>query len=111
MEGGIMVVDDWGHPEWLGVRNGIFKYFWARDDDGPRLVPFLAAYNKLYLTTPSHHEFYFDAVEKTSLANYLIYTPLRTELDGVKVWSDVPGRRPEIDPLPLWEALIVNGTM
>jgi hypothetical protein len=68
LPGGLVVLDDFVNDDWMGVREGFFRYV-LLDADGnardsavrggrgraPRLVPFLLLANKLYLTTQESH--------------------------------------------------------
>ncbi|KAL0479100.1 ycf45 [Acrasis kona] len=63
-DGSIVVVDDFQHVNWPGVSEGVFRFIalqpLGRNGQEHRLVPFLQAHNKLYLTTPSHHKIYVE---------------------------------------------------
>lgn len=49
--GGVVLLDDFRHPAWPGVEQGAEMFFAIN----PSLAPFLLAANKLFLTTPRHH--------------------------------------------------------
>ncbi len=49
--GGVVMVDDYPHTGWPGVRAGVDQFFAETPD---RLAPFLLASNKLFLTTVLH---------------------------------------------------------
>lgn len=72
--GGIVALDDFTSSDWMGVREGLYRFLcpeaheWTRRNatrwcGGRRLTlaPFLQVCNKLYLTTPSHHQRMLDA--------------------------------------------------
>jgi SAM-dependent methyltransferase len=56
--GGVVLVDDITNAGWPGVMEGVARYFLLSPE--VRLVPFLMADNKLWLTTYHHHKHYFD---------------------------------------------------
>ena len=54
--GGVIVVDDFFHPHWTGVTEGLFQYLTR---GAVRLYPFLVCAGKVYLTNDaSAHEAY-----------------------------------------------------
>ena len=58
-DGGVVIVDDFGFhvdSDWMGVNTAVYHFVL----DQTRLVPFLYADNKLYLTTASHQEQYYN---------------------------------------------------
>lgn len=58
-DGGVVIVDDFGFhvdSDWMGVNTAVYHFVL----DQTRLVPFLYADNKLYLTTASHQEEYYN---------------------------------------------------
>ena len=57
--GGIVVVDDYYNQDWPGVHEAFARRYIL---DNPRLVPFMFAFAKLYLTTLGHHQRYFRAM-------------------------------------------------
>jgi hypothetical protein len=59
--GGIVIVDDFYHPDWPGVQEGVHAYFALGQIP---LAPFLIAWNKLFLTTPGYHALFLGALEK-----------------------------------------------
>eukprot|EP00929_Paragymnodinium_shiwhaense_P095244 TRINITY_DN56256_c0_g1_i3.p1 TRINITY_DN56256_c0_g1~~TRINITY_DN56256_c0_g1_i3.p1 ORF type:complete len:305 (-),score=21.55 TRINITY_DN56256_c0_g1_i3:95-970(-) len=61
--GTVVVVDDFHSPAWLSVDEGVYRFLAdLRYKDS--FAPFLLACNKLYLTTPSHHETMLASVQK-----------------------------------------------
>ena len=71
-DGGVVIIDDFGFhvdSDWLGVNTAVYHFVLEQT----RLVPFLYADNKLYLTTASHQEEYYKLLEKE---------------DGVKCFKD-----------------------
>ena len=60
-DGAVVTLDDYSNPLWPGVYTAYAKY--ALDEGTPRLVPFYWGHNKIWLTTPSHHSFYFNALQ------------------------------------------------
>jgi hypothetical protein len=56
--GGVVLVDDITNAGWPGVMEGVARYFLLSPE--VRLVPFLMADNKLWLTTYDHHKHYFE---------------------------------------------------
>lgn len=60
VDGGIVILDDFVHPFWLGVATGAMEAMRSQD----RLVPFLWSANKLFLTTASHHERYLKSLDE-----------------------------------------------
>lgn len=63
MDGGIIIADDFGGQSWMGVNSALYNFVFEQS----RVVPFLMAANKLYLTTVSHQEEYYDML--SSLPN------------------------------------------
>eukprot|EP00955_Chlamydomonas_euryale_P067075 359736-Chlamydomonas_euryale.AAC.3 len=59
-DGGIVAMDDVSHVYWLGVVEGISRYFAAHPRS--RLAPFLMIANKMYITTRSHHAKFLKAM-------------------------------------------------
>ena len=62
-DGGVVIIDDFGFhvdSDWLGVNTAVYHFVLEQT----RLVPFLYADNKLYLTTASHQEEYYKLLEK-----------------------------------------------
>jgi hypothetical protein len=55
-DGGIVVLDDFPNPSWLGVAEALMHFVHAQD----RLVPFLHGANKVWFTTPDHVHVYQD---------------------------------------------------
>lgn len=71
-DGGVVIIDDFGFhvdSDWLGVNTAVYHFVLEQT----RLVPFLYADNKLYLTTASHQEEYYNLLAKE---------------DGVKCFKD-----------------------
>lgn len=61
-DGGVVIVDDFGFhvdSDWLGVNTAVYHFVLEQT----RLVPFLYADNKLYLTTASHQEEYYNLIK------------------------------------------------
>jgi SAM-dependent methyltransferase len=56
--GGVVLVDDITNSGWPGVMEGVARYFLLSSE--VRLVPFLMADNKLWLTTYDRHQHYFE---------------------------------------------------
>lgn len=61
-DGGIMVVDDFINPAWLGVPTAVFN--WVSEQY--HLAPFMWSNNKIYFTTVSHHFAYLELVKAWS---------------------------------------------
>jgi hypothetical protein len=58
-DGGVVIVDDFGFhvdSDWMGVNTAVYHFVLEQT----RLVPFLYADNKLYLTTATHAEEYYN---------------------------------------------------
>jgi hypothetical protein len=55
-DGGIVVLDDFPNPSWMGVAEALMHFVHAQD----RLVPFLHGANKVWFTTPGHVHVYQD---------------------------------------------------
>lgn len=53
-DGGLVILDDFPNPAWLGVAEALMHWVHAQD----RLVPFMHGANKLWFTTPSHVQEY-----------------------------------------------------
>lgn len=53
-DGGIVVLDDFPNPSWMGVAEALMHFVHAQD----RLVPFMHGANKVWFTTPGHVHFY-----------------------------------------------------
>jgi hypothetical protein len=53
-DGGLVILDDFPHPGWLGVGEALMHWVHAQD----RLVPFMYGADKVWLTTPSHMQVY-----------------------------------------------------
>lgn len=64
-DGGIVILDDVSHPDWIGVTEALVHFSHAQS----RLVPFLMGFNKVWFTTASHVELYLDFVRKSSVFN------------------------------------------
>jgi hypothetical protein len=61
-DGGVVIVDDFGFhvdSDWMGVNTAVYHFALEQT----RLVPFLYADNKLYLTTASHQEEYYNLIK------------------------------------------------
>lgn len=57
-DGGLVVVDDFPNPTWIGVAEAMMHFSHAQD----RLVPFLHGYNKVWFATKSHVQQYKEFV-------------------------------------------------
>jgi len=57
LEHGIAIIDDYFNQDWPDVSAGVARYFM---EPGTRLRPFVIATNKLFVATPSWHDFYRD---------------------------------------------------
>lgn len=57
-DGGIVIMDDINNLQWAGVSLAANLFSVLQDN----LVPFLRLQNKLYFTTPSHHQLYLNFV-------------------------------------------------
>lgn len=55
--GGIVAVDDFFHPEWPGVTEGVYQYYRSSN---AKLAPICLAGSKLFLCLLSNHEKYVD---------------------------------------------------
>jgi len=55
--GGLVIVDDFFHPDWPGVTHGLFDYF---SHDCAKLAPLCIAGRKLFLTTVNTHSRFVD---------------------------------------------------
>lgn len=55
---GVVIVDDFLHPQWIGVTEGVFEYIRTNS----LLIPFAVGHNKLYLCTPSYHKKYIENI-------------------------------------------------
>lgn len=53
-DGGIVVLDDFPNPTWMGVAEALMHFVHAQD----RLVPFMHGANKVWFTTPNHVQVY-----------------------------------------------------
>eukprot|EP01041_Mallomonas_annulata_P003058 gene3058-5992_t len=62
MDGGIVILDDFHNNLWLGVTTAALLFSSAQE----RLVPFFMNSNKLYFTTPSHHQSHLNHVRSLS---------------------------------------------
>jgi hypothetical protein len=67
--GGIVVVDDYTNSDWPGVNEGVARHFILGN---PRFVPLICGFNKLYLTTLSHHGRYYDAMRDALKASFRV---------------------------------------
>jgi hypothetical protein len=56
--GGVVIVDDFYNPDWPGVAEGVHRYFFL--NACRKLAPFAYGDNKLYLTTHSHRNIYYE---------------------------------------------------
>eukprot|EP00775_Hariotina_reticulata_P008762 gene8762-8941_t len=57
-DGGLVVLDDFPNPTWIGVAEALMHFGNAQD----RLIPFLHGYNKVWFATASHVQIYRDLV-------------------------------------------------
>lgn len=65
--GGLLIVDDFTNDGWPGVADGTSAYFASRN---LRLAPLVVAFNKLFCTTISHHQLYYDAISAWVAGNH-----------------------------------------
>lgn len=66
VSGGVVIVDDFMHPKWPGVTEGLHIYC---SDRGSRLVPFAYGNNKIYLTTFDQADQYQSAFNAIATAD------------------------------------------
>ena len=64
---GIIFVDDYYHPNWPGVQEGVAKLYFT---DMPRFVPLLYSSGKLFLAHLSYHAMYLECVAAFVEANH-----------------------------------------
>ena len=64
---GIIFIDDYYHPNWPGVQEGIAKLYFT---DMPRFVPLLYSCGKLFLAHISYHAVYLECVAAFLEANH-----------------------------------------
>jgi hypothetical protein len=76
VDGGIVIVDDFVHQMWLGVATGAIEFLRGQE----RIVAFAWGFNKLFLTTASHHDRYLDAIR--ALDSKLCNNLLSEEING-----------------------------
>ncbi len=96
-QGGVIAVDDVFNNLFLGVTEGIFNFINFNRD---RVAPFFIITGKMYLTTPSHHARYLDAVTSFFTQNYNAYVDSEKTLIGgwlvlshsVPVHADIESR-------------------
>lgn len=62
MPGGLVVLDDFTNPNWLGVMEGLFDFL---GQPSRRICPMFAGFNKLFLTTISECETTRSAMESS----------------------------------------------
>jgi len=82
--GGVVIVDDFMHPKWPGVTEGLHIYC---TDRASRLVPFAYGNNKMYLTTFEHGEAFRAALVDCSAD--IVKAAARVSLYGRRMtWID-----------------------
>jgi hypothetical protein len=87
VSGGIIAVDDHWHPYWPAVTDAIYRYFAC---GSVQLYPFLvvdAPNQKLYLTTKSHHQIYYDALLADKTFGPMLLTKQSGSVDYM--WNQV----------------------
>ncbi|KAL6049281.1 Cephalosporin hydroxylase [Balamuthia mandrillaris] len=92
VQGGIVALDDWNNLEWLGVNEGGHLFLHFAELHGIDLVPFYYGFNKLFLTTRSHHQRYLDFVMADRNLKARVFPYERSNLAG---WEIAIGYRQE----------------
>jgi hypothetical protein len=64
---GIVFVDDYYHPNWPGVQEGVAKLYFT---EFPKFVPLCFTSGKLFLAHLSYHAAYLDVIEKFIRTNH-----------------------------------------
>lgn len=76
-EDGIIIVDDFLHPHWLGVTDGTIEFIGR----GTSIVPFAFGYNKLYMCKISSHHKFYEAIRNSQ------FNHEEESLHGCKLWT------------------------
>ncbi len=82
--GGLVIVDDFFHPDWPGVTQGLFDYF---SYDCAKLAPICIAGRKLFLTTVSTHARFIDPLRAKLYAGRSMSPVKVIDLFGFKALS------------------------
>jgi hypothetical protein len=80
---GVVVVDDFFRGDWIGVGEGVLDFLATR-----QLAPFLWGCNKIYLSTPEYHDFYyshFSSLPYTECLGGALFHSSRYTMRGWKV--------------------------
>lgn len=75
--GGLIILDDFTNPNWLGVMEGVIDFL---NDSDRRICPFMAGYNKLLFTTISEANSIQKAIEDKIPQRLKGLSPLRGHL-------------------------------
>ena len=69
VKGGIIMVDDFWHSDWIGVTEACYSYMNCASTAGyPELFPFFWGGSKLYFTnSKDHYELYYSAILKDGM--------------------------------------------
>ena len=95
-EGGIVILDDFVNPGWLGAVSGLFSFIQSQS----YLQPFYWGQNKLFLTTPGYGEKYIESLEEIGLCKGRNFVNERKVFPSKMCWiADV---RPNV-PKPEWD--------
>ena len=76
-EDGVIIVDDFLHPHWLGVTDGTIEFI----SRGTSIVPFAIGYNKLYMCKLSSHKKFYEAIENSKFKHEEEF------IQGCKLWT------------------------
>lgn len=79
VEGGVVIADDFLHPKWIGVTEGIFKYI---ADGASPLLPFAFGNNKMYFCFDKHFDHYYDTINGIGKTDVAGRKPV--QIDGLK---------------------------
>lgn len=114
LRGGIVVLDDFPHPHWMGVTEGLFDFFMIGAEHG-NVYPLLHCDGKLFMTnTREHHSMYYDRLMQDSRINKLLLVSThkfngkqKFELNEVNYLYCDRGEVPDVGAIrEIWASLV-----
>ena len=107
------VMDDYSHPYWPGVHDGVARFFYLNQKH--RLAPVALIRNKLIITTTSHHAIYRELLATTmaSMPRLEMEVPKQTLFDWPIVVMESLGPQDTPDSQWLmreWEMHLMRGS-
>ena len=114
LKGGIVVLDDFFHGQWVGVSEGLFDFFLLGAEKG-HVFPFLFCEGKMFMTnTREHHDMYYKAlIEDPSTSQLLITNAAQYHGSNEFVLNEVNflqcdrARVPEVEKIrEIWASLV-----